>query len=109
MKTVFESQLAVEAHMILHLLQGAGIEGQVLGEFLQGGTGELPATRLVRVVVADDKEAEARGIIADWERAEPEAAAPPAMYSRRVLVAKGFIAGVVCGALLVWWLLTFNK
>ena len=24
-------------------------------------------------MVADDKEAEARGIIADWERAEPEA------------------------------------
>ena len=108
MKTVFESQLAVEAHMILHLLQGAGIEGQVLGEFLQGGTGELPATRLVRVVVADEKEAEARGIIADWERAEPATAAPPAMHSRRVLVAKGFIAGVVCGALLVWWLLALR-
>jgi hypothetical protein len=79
----------------------------VLGEFLQGGTGDLPAARLVRVVVADDKEAEARGIIADWERAEP-ATAPPAMHSRRALVAKGFFAGVVCGALLVWWLLALR-
>lgn len=106
MKTVFQSQIAVEAHMILHLLQGAGIEGQVLGEHLQSGVGELPAVGLVRVVVADDREAEARDIIDEWERTQPPApAAPVAASAQWPRVALGFLAGGFCGAFIVWWAL----
>lgn len=59
--------------MVRHLLLSAGLEAQILGEFLTGGAGELPAAGLVRVVVADEIEDEARGLIAEWEKSEPVA------------------------------------
>lgn len=89
--------------MILHLLQGAGIEGQVLGEHLQSGVGELPAVGLVRVVVDDGKEKEARDIIADWERQQPPGDATPAPDRSRVALA--FFIGGLCGAFVMWWAL----
>ena len=55
MKRVFQAANAIEAHMILHLLQQSGIPGHVEGEYLQGGIGELPAAGLVNVVVADEQ------------------------------------------------------
>ena len=62
--TVFESQLAVEAHMISDLLRQVEIPSQVLGEYLQTGAGELPVGNLVRVVVGGEHAAEARAVIA---------------------------------------------
>lgn len=104
MKTVYQTQIGVEAHMILHLLQGAGIHGQVLGEHLQGGVGELPAAGLVRVVVEDTQEARAREIITDWERMQPPASTPPGA-SRRSLATTAFLVGVAVGGFIVWWAL----
>ncbi|GMW06630.1 MAG: hypothetical protein AMXMBFR8_14270 [Nevskiales bacterium] len=49
MKRIYEAANAIEAHMIVHLLGQAGIEGRVEGEYLQGGVGELPAVGLVGV------------------------------------------------------------
>jgi len=66
MQTVFEAANSLEAHMILGLLAQAGIEGQVLGEFLQGGIGDLPAAGLVSVVVSDTDFVPARIIVEDW-------------------------------------------
>ncbi|MBK6597050.1 MAG: DUF2007 domain-containing protein [Proteobacteria bacterium] len=74
MQTVFESSLAVDAHMISDLLQRAGIPSQVLGEYLQTGAGQLPLGNLVRVTVADEHAREAREVIAEWERDQPPAA-----------------------------------
>lgn len=71
MKTVFQADFGIEARMVLHLLQGAGIQAQVLGEILQGAMGDLPAGGMVRVVVDDTQEAEARALIADWEESKP--------------------------------------
>jgi hypothetical protein len=100
MKTVYESALAVDAHMICDLLARTGIPAQVMGEYLQGAAGELPVGGLVRVVVPDPHEAEARRIIDDWERAAPpllkEAARPP-VASRSAApwwVLLGFVMGV---------------
>jgi Putative prokaryotic signal transducing protein len=73
MKTVFECAFGVEAHVISGLLRSAGIENHVLGEYLQGGAGELPVGRLVRVVVADEQAETARATITEWEGAVPEA------------------------------------
>jgi hypothetical protein len=105
LKTVFEASTAVEAHMILHLLQQAGVESQVLGEFLPGAMGEIPAQRLVRVVVADKDEAEARSVIADWERTQPPVVTPalPKVSHRTTGIA--FAVGALSGALMVWWAL----
>ncbi|MCH9694930.1 MAG: DUF2007 domain-containing protein [Gammaproteobacteria bacterium] len=69
MKSVFDASNNLEAHMVMHQLQQAGIEAEIVGEFLQGAIGELPAAGNVRVVVKDTDVATARQIIADWESA----------------------------------------
>lgn len=105
MKTVFEASTAVEAHMILHLLQQGGVEGQVLGDFLPGAAGEIPAQRLVRVVVADEAEAEARSLIEDWERSQPSVVTPALPKASNRSIGFAFVIGALCGALAVWWVL----
>lgn len=71
--TVFQATSGVDAHLVQQLLERAGIEAQVMGEYLTGGMGELPAAGLVRVVVADEDAAEARKIIAEWDAGEVSA------------------------------------
>ncbi|MFM1895932.1 MAG: hypothetical protein RLZZ385_1006 [Pseudomonadota bacterium] len=67
MKTVFDAANSLEAHIVLGLLNQAGIQGRIHGEFLQGAMGELPAMGLVRVLVSDSDYPRAREIIADWD------------------------------------------
>jgi len=69
MKTVFDASSNIEAHLVMHQLQQAGIEATIQGEFLQGGIGELPAAGNIRVMVGDDHVDEAREVIADWDAA----------------------------------------
>jgi hypothetical protein len=68
---VFDAANTVEAHMIVHLLQQAGIEGRIDGEHLQGGMGELPAAGNIRVRVSPENVAEARSVISEWEAIQP--------------------------------------
>ena len=113
MQTVYRSDLAVNAHMICDLLFQGGIRAQVLGEYLQTGAGELPLGGLVRVVVDDDRVAEATSLIADWERSAPtvpESELPSAPPGSRRLVVLGsvmFAAGALLGAVVAWaWLIS---
>mgnify|MGYP001059556820 CR=1 FL=1 len=69
---VYEANNSVEAHMILNLLEQAGIKGRIDGEYLQGGVGELQAFGIVRVLVEEADETEARRIIKEWEAKQPE-------------------------------------
>ena len=69
MKTVFDASSNIEAHLVMHQLQQAGIEVTIQGEFLQGGIGELPAAGNIRVLVDEKDVAEARQVIADWDAA----------------------------------------
>lgn len=69
MKTVYDASGNIEAHLVMHQLQQAGIAASIEGEYLQGGIGELPAAGNIRVVVPDEDEQEARQVIADWEAA----------------------------------------
>ena len=69
MKTVYDASNNIEAHLVMHQLQQAGIDARIEGEYLQGGIGELPAAGNVRVIVNSKDEAEARLVIADWEAA----------------------------------------
>jgi hypothetical protein len=103
MKSVYEASSGLEAHMILNLLQQAGIAGRVEGEFLQGGIGELQAMNLVRVVVDEVDYEAARRVLADWEARQPEPeerSAPPAKSSGSTL---GFLLGVFAGAAGAYW------
>jgi hypothetical protein len=72
METVFESILAIDAHLVSHLLESAGIPSRIDGEYLQGAAGELPLGSLVKVRVAPEHAAEAREVIAEWEKATPD-------------------------------------
>jgi hypothetical protein len=66
MKSVFEPTNLAEAHMILHLLEQAGLHGRVDGEHLLGGVGELPAIGLLKVTVNDEDYEQACSIIKEW-------------------------------------------
>ena len=70
MKTVFHAPTSLEAHLVQQLLERAGIQSRIDGEFLQGGAGELPPGNLIRVRVAPEQETEAREIIAAWEKGQ---------------------------------------
>ncbi len=67
MKIAFDASSNIEAHLVMHQLQQAGIGASIQGEYLQGGIGELPATGNVRVMVPEEDIESARQVIADWE------------------------------------------
>jgi hypothetical protein len=69
MKKVFDASSNIEAHLVMHQLQQAGIEARIQGEYLQGGIGELPAAGNIRVMVKPKDTEAARQVIADWESA----------------------------------------
>lgn len=104
MKSVFEASSGLDAHMILNLLEQRGIGGQIEGEYLQGGIGELQAMGFVRVLVADEDYDEARRIVGEWEAAQPPAQEPEP-EERTAVGLQLFVAGVILGAALMYWLL----
>lgn len=53
MRTVYEAANQIDAHLVRHALEDAGIPAFVRGEALLGGVGELPACGLVAVCVPD--------------------------------------------------------
>lgn len=53
MQCVYNAADLIDAHLVLHRLQDAGITAQVLGQYLTGGIGELPLGGYLRVVVDD--------------------------------------------------------
>src|SRR5262245_44199775 len=63
MKKVYDAANGVDAHIVLHMLEQAGIAGRIDGEYLTGAIGELPPTGLVRVLVDEADAEEARAII----------------------------------------------
>jgi hypothetical protein len=74
MKAVYEASNAVEAHMVLNLLQQQGLSGRVDGEYLQGAMGQLPASGLVRVVVDEQDYDAALAVVQAWDAAQPNEA-----------------------------------
>ncbi|WP_075187795.1 DUF2007 domain-containing protein [Teredinibacter haidensis] len=70
MKLVYEASNSIEAHMILNLLEQAGLSGRIDGELLQGGVGELQAIGLVRVMIVDEDYTAACTIIENWDNTQ---------------------------------------
>jgi len=99
MTTVFEAAHAVEAHMVLNLLQQQGVAGRIEGEYLQGAIGQLPARGLVRVVVDAEDLASAQAIVAAFEAEQPSDAT--SLTPARSVDSRWawFLAGVLFGAL----------
>jgi hypothetical protein len=95
---VYECTLAVEAHMVCDLLSQAGISARVDGEFLAGAGGELPLGNTVKVRVAPERAAEAREVIAEWEKLQPvDPVAAPAARTPRFRSMLWFIVGAIVG------------
>ncbi|MDQ7058909.1 MAG: DUF2007 domain-containing protein [Ghiorsea sp.] len=70
MKLVYEANQLGEAHIIKHLLERAGLQTTILGEYLQGGVGEIAASGLLKVMVNEAAYDEAKSIIQAWDEAE---------------------------------------
>lgn len=64
MRTVYEAAHLIDAHLVKHALEQAGIPAFVRGEALVGGLGELGVFGLVAVMVADAAVPRARAVIA---------------------------------------------
>lgn len=71
MKLLYEASNSIEAHMILNLLEHAGLSARIDGEYLQGGVGELQAIGIVRVMTEEADFAKATLIIEEWDTKQP--------------------------------------
>jgi hypothetical protein len=71
MKTAYDASSSIEAHLVMHQLQQAGIDARIEGEYLQGGIGELAAMGNVRVLVDEQQLEDAKVVIAEWEASDP--------------------------------------
>lgn len=101
MKSVYEASSALEAYMILNLLQQEGIRGRVDGEYLPGAVGELQAINLVRVMVDAPDYEKARQLIEDWEAIQVDRERQAT--GKRSGPLSGFLFGLVIGGGLVFW------
>lgn len=70
MVVVYEAEHVIDAHLMRGRLEAEGIAAVVLGEWLTGALGELPASGLLRVAVADAAADAARAVVAEWRAAD---------------------------------------
>jgi Putative prokaryotic signal transducing protein len=84
-RTLYEAASAIEAHMLADLLKQHGFSPQIVGEYLQGAAGELPAAGLVRLLIEDEEYAAAREVITQWEKAQPETSGTSVEPSKQTL------------------------
>jgi hypothetical protein len=101
MKSIYEASTALDAHMVLNLLEQDGIIGRVDGEYLPGGVGEIQAINLVRVMVDESDYEKARQIIRDWEAIEVDKEGEKTR--RPATGVSAFIMGLVIGGGLILW------
>lgn len=66
---VYHAANSLDANLIKNLLAQHHIQAFILGEYLQGGVGDLPAADLVKVAVDDQDAVAAQDIIHQWNRA----------------------------------------
>ncbi|HVR81064.1 MAG TPA: DUF2007 domain-containing protein [Luteimonas sp.] len=63
MQVVYEAANLIDAHLVRHALEHAGIPVFIRGEALLGGVGELPACGLLAVCVPASHWAQARAVV----------------------------------------------
>lgn len=63
MRNAYDAANLIDAHLVRHALEQAGIPVFIRGEALLGGVGDLPAYGLVSVAVPDSAWEQARHII----------------------------------------------
>ncbi len=73
MRVAYEAAHAIDAHLVRHALDAAGIPAFILGEALLGGLGELGIYGLVSVWVPDPCWPDARAVIESLQLGDREA------------------------------------
>ena len=73
MRVAYEAAHAIDAHLVRHALEAAGIPAFIRGEALLGGLGELGIYGLVAVCVPDACWPEARAVVEALRLGEPPA------------------------------------
>jgi len=63
MRVVYEAEHVIDAHLVRHALENAGIPVFVRGEALLGGLGELGVFGLVQVCVPESAWMDARSVV----------------------------------------------
>lgn len=63
MKAVYDAANIIDAHLVRHALEDAGIPVFISGEALAGGIGELPLQGLIRVWVPEAAWPEADAVV----------------------------------------------
>ncbi len=99
-KIVYEAANALDAHVLQGLLDQQNIPSEILGEYLQGGVGELPPMGLVKIVVDDRNYEVARRLIEEWEVRCPAAetdSPPETIKSKRSRRFYWLVAGIAIG------------
>ena len=76
MRTVYQALSPIDAHLVKHALDDAGIPAFVLGEHLIGGVGELPATGFIQVRVPDEWVEDAETLLRELPMLADNAAQP---------------------------------
>ena len=105
MKTLYEAANALEAHMLADVLKQEGITAQVLGGFLTGAVGQLPAAGLVRLEVEEEDFERARAVITRWESTQENEPAPRSADAAAHRAWLWGLGGLLFGAGLCWaWL-----
>jgi hypothetical protein len=70
-KTLIHAHNLIEAQLVKNLLASESIDCVVLGEFLQGAIGELPANDLIRVAVEDEVYERALRLVEGYFKSSP--------------------------------------
>lgn len=63
MRTIYHAESLIDAHLVKDTLEQAGIPAFVLGEYLAGGIGDLPARDFIAVAVPDSCEEAAMPVV----------------------------------------------
>lgn len=63
MKPVYDAANLIDAHLVRHALEDAGIPVYIRGEALMGGVGDLPVHGMLQVCVPDVAWPQADGIV----------------------------------------------
>lgn len=74
MKSVYQAENLLDAHLVKGALENQGIPAFVAGEHLIGGIGQLPTMGFLAVMVGDDDVEAAHTLVTELRRAAPSSA-----------------------------------